>query len=114
VAVADDFVQLVVGQLKEALRFTVAIVGQPIVAQDRILESDGYWRAIHAHRIPLGEWAVLRAFKGRKNPIRLAFQQFSPAFEALGSGHAKLCWVYVDLSNRVHLVHCLVPHGNLL
>jgi hypothetical protein len=48
-AIADDLVQLLVGQLEEPLRFTVAIVSQTGCAEDRILEGDRDRRTVGTH-----------------------------------------------------------------
>lgn len=56
---------------------------------------------------------MLCPFQGGKDPMRFIFQQFCPAFEALGSFHAKPRWILMNICDRLHLVQCLVLHGNL-
>src|SRR5919106_1576636 len=50
-AIADDFVQLPIGQFEEPLGLAVAVVLQPLGAKARILEGDSDRGARGAHRL---------------------------------------------------------------
>ena len=113
-AVADNFVELIVGQFEEALCLAVAVVFQPFITKKRILEGNRYGRAFTPHDIAFGRRTVFSSGKCGKEPVGLLFKDFCPAFETLGSVHSRMCQVSADLGHCVQLVQCLVPHGNLL
>jgi hypothetical protein len=74
-AVADNFVELIVGQFEEALCFAVTVVSQPFIAKNRILEGNRYRRTITPHDIAFGRRTVFGSGKRGKEPVGLLFKK---------------------------------------
>jgi hypothetical protein len=82
-AVAYDLVELLVGDVEEAFRFTVGIVPQALLAKNRILEGDRQRRTIAPHNVAFARRPVFSARKGGQGPVGVASEKFRPALETL-------------------------------
>ncbi len=113
-AMADDFVQLPVGQLEEALGFTVGVISQALRAKDRVLEGNRERRVVVTHFLAYLRGLVFGARQRFETSIGIFLQQFRPTFETLASGRYEVCCFSVNVGNGMQLVKCLVLHGRLL
>ena len=100
-AVADDLVQLMVGQLEEALGFAITVVFQTLVVQYGVCEGNRYRRAIASHDIAFRRRTVFSPGKRGQEPAGLTFKKLGPTHQTLGSAHHRL---YVDLGHCMQLV----------
>jgi hypothetical protein len=82
-AVAYDLVELLVGNVEEAFRFTVGIIPQALLAKNRILEGDRQRRTIAPHNVAFARRPVFGARKGGQGPVGIAPEKFRPALETL-------------------------------
>ncbi|SDA98541.1 hypothetical protein SAMN02927914_06243 [Mesorhizobium qingshengii] len=111
---ADDFVQLPVGQFEEALGFTVGVVSQPLRAKNCILKGNSERRVVVTHFFAYLWELVFGARKRFETPIGILLQKFCPTFETLAPSRNEVCWFSVNVGNDRELVKCLVLHSRLL
>src|SRR5690606_8328718 len=114
VAVADDFMELPVGDVEEPLGFPVSVVLHAFPAQDRVLERHRNRRIVAAHRVALADRLVFGSRKRRQKAIRLLFKELSPALQALLARHCRGGLARFDFSNCFQLVEGRMFHTGLL
>ena len=73
-AMANDFVQLPIGQFEEALGFTISVVSQALRAKNRILEGNGEGRVVVTHLFALLRGLVFGARKRLETPTGILLQ----------------------------------------
>lgn len=113
-AMANDSVQLPIGQSEEALGLTIRVVSQALRTQNRVVKGDGERRVVVTHFFAHLRGLVFGARKRLETPIRILFQKFRPTFETLASSRNEVSWFNVNVGNDRELVKCLVLHSRLL
>lgn len=99
--VADDSVQLPVGQLEKPFRFSISIVFHSGCPKNRVIEGDRNCRVVvaqhRAHCIRL----ILGFMQRRKEAMGILFEKFRPTLETLAAGHDVMRVVLVDLGENL-------------
>src|SRR3989344_4885747 len=96
VAVADDLMELPVGEVEEPSGFAVGVVLHALGAQHWVTEGDGDGRVRSAHLVAGRGRRILGAMKNGERTVGLAFKQLRPVFEPCRARHGLLRrgWIY--------------------
>ena len=104
-AVADDAMQLPIGELEEAHCFAIGIVLEAGGAHHRILSRDRQWRMQPPHRPADLVRLILGAGEGVEAAVRIRLKQIGPALQALGPRQdPRCCFLGMDCSDALQLV----------